>query len=169
MALTLHAQRIALALVLVALAALVGIDTAAARPQSSPSQQVGTVTLPDVPDQTFQQGDPIGPGGKGVVLPQASGGEKHPLYFYTLTPDGSKIGLSLDEKTRKLTGTPTSPLAKTTFTYTATEAINDRGIPDFAEGNFTIGVRPKRPTSLTATAGEESATLNWDAISGVSG
>ena len=117
--------------------------------------------LADIADQTYTQGAAV-----DFALPAATGGDGHPNYTYTLTPDMSLIGLTFTESTHKLTGTPSTPKAKATYTYTATETSAADSSPDSASKTFTIGVQPMKPASFTATGGNTAATLNWTAIAG---
>ena len=69
---------------------------------------------PTIADQTFTVGEAV-----NLTLPVATGGT--PPYTYTLAP--LPEGLSFDQTTRELSGTPTTA-ETTTTTYTATDAAN---------------------------------------------
>ena len=97
-----------------------------------------------------------------TAFPAATGGDGTISYSVANLPSG----ITLNSE-RKLTGTATAPLAKTSLTYTATDS--DSTSPDTATLTFTISVAPKKPADFAATAGNGQATLSWTAIAGVSG
>ena len=92
-----------------------------------------------------------------AAFPEATGATGAVTYSVANLPTGITLGAD-----RKLTGTATAPLQKTSLTYTATDA-NDSST---ATLSFNISVAPKA-TTLTATAGHKQAALSWTAIAGV--
>ena len=116
-----------------------------------------------VTDQLFLQDSAV-----DFTLPEATGGDGHPNYDYTLTP-ALPAGLTFTESTRKLTGTPTAPLAKTTYTYKAEESADPDGTTESDSKTFTIGIHAKKPLNFRATPGNTEITLRWTAIDGVNG
>ena len=87
-----------------------------------------------VPDQSYTEGTEITP----FVLPEATGGDG-PL-TYALSPVLPE-GLTLNDVTRRLSGTPTTPHAARQYTWTATD-----GDGDTARITFTVTVAPDRPS-----------------------
>ena len=81
-----------------------------------------------VRDQTWTQNSEIEP----IVLPQASGGNGE--LRYTLTPE-LPAGVSLDEGSRTISGTPTTPHERTRYVY---RAIDEDG--DVAGVAFSLAV-----------------------------
>ena len=75
----------------------------------------GAFSLSAVEDQVYEAGMPIA----DIVLPAAFGGTAP--YTYRLSP-APPPGLTFDAAARTLSGTPTSALAQTVHTYTATDA-----------------------------------------------
>ena len=63
-----------------------------------------------------------------LTLPQATGGT--PPLTYSLSP-ALPAGLSFNQTTRELSGTPTSTLDATTYTYTATDATGATAVLSF--------------------------------------
>ena len=121
-------------------------------------------SLAAIDDKLYVQGEAV-----NETLPAATGGDGHPNYDYTLTPAVSGIGLTFTESTRTLSGTPSTPQAKTTYTYTATEATDPDGTTESGTTTFTIGVHPRKPLNFTATPGNAEVMLSWTAIAGVDG
>ena len=70
-----------------------------------------------IEDQSYTQGVPI----DDIVLPEADDGAAP--YRYTLAPS-LPPEIRFDPATRTLHGTPVSAMAKTTYTYTATDAVS---------------------------------------------
>ena len=70
-----------------------------------------------IEDQSYTQGVPI----DDIALPEADDGAAP--YRYTLAPS-LPHGIRFDPATRTLHGTPVSTMAKTTYTYTATDAVS---------------------------------------------
>ena len=70
-----------------------------------------------IEDQSYTQGVPI----DDIALPEADDGIVP--YRYTLVPS-LPSGIRFDPATRTLHGTPVSAMAKTTYTYTATDAVS---------------------------------------------
>ena len=95
------------------------------------------------------------------AFPEADGGDGDIAYAVDNLPSGLSLNAA-----RKITGTATALLAKTEYTYTATDS--DETGPDSATLSFYLSVAPKA-TELTATAGNGEATLTWTAIAEVSG
>ncbi len=71
-----------------------------------------------IDDQQYIQHSTI----EGLTLPEATGG--NPPLAYTLTPV-LPMGLTLDETTRAITGTPALPHPATLYTYEVTDRDND--------------------------------------------
>ena len=92
-----------------------------------------------VPAQTYMQNTAITP----LTLPTATGGEG--TITYTLSPPA---GLTFDGATRTLTGTPTTVMAETMFTYTAMDADDNTAAGDTATLMFqiTVNVEDTPPT-----------------------
>ena len=135
-------------------------DARSATPLADLEPVLATVT-----NKTYVQGATV-----DETLPAATGGDSHPDYDYTLSPNVSGIGLTFTASTHKLTGTPSAPKAKVTYTYTATESSDSDGTTESASRTFTIGIQPRKPAGLTASAsGDEVIALRWTAIAGVSG
>ena len=84
-----------------------------------------------VPAQTYMQNTEITP----LTLPTATGGEG--TITYTLSPPA---GLTFDGATRTLTGTPTTVMAATMFTYTAMDTDGNAAANDAATLDFSITV-----------------------------
>ena len=82
----------------------------------------------EIQAQTYIQDTAIAP----LPLPAATGG--NPPLRYTVTPK-LPDGLTVDPKTRVLSGTPTAPRAATNYTYTVTDRNKDS-----AALSFTITV-----------------------------
>ncbi len=74
-----------------------------------------TLSLAEIPDQTYEYGEAI----PDLVLPEVAGAPG--AFAYMLTP-APPSGLQFDASTRTLSGTPTAATVSTTYTYTATEA-----------------------------------------------
>ncbi len=74
-----------------------------------------TLSLAEIPDQTYEYGEAI----PDLVLPEVAGAPG--AFAYTLTP-APPSGLTFDASTRTLSGTPEAATVSTTYTYTATEA-----------------------------------------------
>ena len=80
---------------------------------------------PPVPAQNYDAGFPIVP----LMLPRAT--DANGALTYNLAPGTLPAGLSLDRKTRVLSGTPTEVAMATTYTWTATDADGDIATLDF--------------------------------------
>ena len=122
-----------------------------------------TTLTADIEAQTYTQGVAI----TDLTLPVASGGDSHPVYTYALAPT-LPAGLSFTASTRILSGTPTEPSVKVSYTYTATESGGDDGVTESDSTTFTISVAPEA-TTLTGAPGNGVAHLSWTAIAGVGG
>ena len=81
---------------------------------------------PPVASQIYEVfGEPITP----LTLPEATSGDG--TLTYKLTPATLPPGLSFNEQTRVLSGTPTEVASATTWTWTATDADGDTAALDF--------------------------------------
>ena len=85
-----------------------------------------------VPDQSYIMGTAIPP----LTLPQATGGNG--LLRYTLTE--LPAGLTYDEVTRTITGTPTTVQAATTYDYGVVDGDGNNTMADADLQKFTITV-----------------------------
>ena len=65
---------------------------------------------------------------ESILLPEATGGNGE--LTYTLMPD-LPAGLAMDSATRSISGTPSEPLARTEFTWTATDVDGDTASVSF--------------------------------------
>ena len=83
-----------------------------------------------IPDQRYIAHRPIA----SLTLPEASGGNGRLTYALTPAPPE---GLLFDAESRTLRGTPSSPMASTRYTYTASDSDAD---PDLASLAFNIVV-----------------------------
>ena len=91
-----------------------------------------------VADQAYRQGNPI----DSLTLPAADGGDGE--LTYTLAP-ALPAGLDFDAATRTLSGTPTAAQPATPYTYTATDADDDRATLTFTmtvEGRVEGDLQP---------------------------
>ena len=103
-----------------------------------------------------------------LVLPAATGGNGT-LVYSLRGPPGSRLppnGLSFDEETRTLSGTPTALKGPTTYTYMAADDDSDR-----ATLTFTIEVEEPLAAvpNLTVTAVDgatDRLQATWDAVDG---
>ena len=127
-------------------------DTAEARPGDLIPILTGTIA-----DQQLTQGTSYT---SAAAFPAATSGDLPINYSVANLPTG--ITLNSD---RKLTGTATAPLAKTSLTYTATDS--DSTDPDSDTLTFNLSVQPKKPTGFSAAPGATEVTLGWTAIAGV--
>ena len=82
------------------------------------------VFVDTVPDQILRVGTPV-----ELQLPMAVGGDG--TLVYDLSP-GLPAGLTLDLDSRRITGTPTRPAARTTFTWRVTDEDRDTAAVMFA-------------------------------------
>ena len=120
-----------------------------------------------IADQALTQGASYT---SGTAFPAGTGGDAPLAYSVASLP----TGVTLNDD-RKLTGTHTSPLAKTSLTYTVTDAegdsdnANDDDTRDTATLTFNISVAPQKPADFTATAFDTYVDLSWTAIAGVAG
>ena len=122
----------------------------------------GALSLPALTDQSYTAGAPI----TDLSLPSAFGGS--PPYLYTLTP-ALPPGLSFDASSRTLTGTPTTALVPTTYTYTVTDAAGVRvaesfqvevrlGLGSIADQTYVVGVAIPELTLPLAVGGTDPHT-----------
>ena len=146
----------------------------------SPAEEPRTADLmPEfVPDtfaaQNYEQGVRIAP----VALPGARGGDA-PLR-YGLSP-ALPDGLSFDETTRVVSGTPAETMASTVYTLTATDADGDaatltftitvepRASAERALGGINRAVMPELARSMTSSALDAVAGRIEDATSAAEG
>ncbi len=91
------------------------------------------------------------------TLPAVTGGDGHPNYIYTLTPEVSNIGLTFDPSTRNLSGTATG---MGIYNYRAMESDDPDGGPEWVSKTFNISIQPKKPENFSATAGDRQVTLS---------
>ena len=130
---------------------------------ATPVLSVPTFGTATIADQTYTEGVAI----TNLVLPAASGGNG----TLTYTLDGTlPTGLSLDETTRTISGTPTAlQTTAVTYTWTVADSDSNTGDSDKVSLTFTITVVPPVPGvpgNLTAAAGDKKVTLTWTAASG---
>ena len=90
----------------------------------------------------------------GHQYKSANGGD--PPLSYTLSPDISGIGLSLNSSTRGISGTTHTSQPKTFYTYTVTDADGDQDTDQ-----VWIAIKPAQPENLSAAAGYAQATPTW--------
>ena len=98
-----------------------------------------------------------------LTLPVATGGNGAPRY--TLTPDIATAidGLTFDDTTRIVSGTPSAATAAITLTYTAADSDSNNAAADEASLTFAITVNPKpevliSETTLTVAEGSNTHT-----------
>ena len=84
-----------------------------------------------IDDQFYPRISPILP----LILPEAVGGL--PPITYSLTPELPE-GLRFDLSTRILNGTPTEAMARTSFTYAATDANGDQDTLNFSMEVYSV-------------------------------
>ena len=114
-----------------------------------------------IADQTWTQDLAI----SLLTLPTATASEGSPSITYTLTPS-LPSGVSFDATTRQITGTPTVPVTRAAYTYTATAT-------DYTPATLTFNIVvnapvtltvPGAPTHLTATPNtDKTVTVSWAA------
>jgi len=84
------------------------------------------------------------------------------IVTYSISP-ALPAGLTINNLTGVISGTPLSLLAPTTFTITITGSVS-------GSGTTTVGLAVfaplTAPTGVTATAGDKSATVTWSAVTG---
>ena len=84
----------------------------------------GKLSMSSIEDQVYTVGEPVA----DLILPVAMGGVEP--YTYNLSPEAPE-GLTFDTATRTLSGTPTSAMVQTKYTYTATDGVGSTGSQDF--------------------------------------
>ena len=100
------------------------------------------------------------------TLPEASGGNG--TISYALTPD-LPTGLSLNESTREVSGTPTAAAAQASYTWRASDSDANTADSDTAALTFSLTVNKATlamPTGLMATKLVNGFTVNWTAVPG---
>ena len=118
-----------------------------------------------IADQRYTQNTALAP----LTLPRATGGTA-PL-VYSLSP-ALPAGLSFNQSTRELSGTPTSTLAATTYTYSVTDATGATASLAFSltvdpSGSGGGGGHDHGDTPQTATrVGLPSSTLGVHEVDG---
>ena len=103
------------------------------------------------------------------VLPEATGGDG--VLTYSLSP-ALPAGVTRDAATREVAGAPTSVLARTTYTWTATDADGDRATLSFAiavEADTAPVFEPDGFPAQTYTEGVAIAPLVLPAATGGNG
>ena len=115
---------------------------------------VPTFGAATVDDENYTAGVQI----PDLTLPAASGGNGAPRY--TLTPDIDTAipGLTFDDTTRVVSGTPDAATAAVTLTYTAADSDGNNAATDTASLTFAITVVPAptlvfAPTALSVDEG----------------
>ncbi len=80
--------------------------------------------------------------------------------MYSFTPD-LPAGIMFNERIKFLYGTPTTPMAETEYTYTATDPRGNK-----AEKKFKITVmdRPAAPAGVMVTGGLDKVTVAWTRV-----
>lgn len=105
----------------------------------------GTASIDDI---TVEVGQRIA----GRVLPAATGGSLP----YTYTLPGLPNGLSFNPSDRTLSGTPTTTVATSNYTYTVQDNVGAT-----ASLNFRITVNGATALRVSTIGGDDSITLNW--------
>ena len=106
------------------------------------------------------------------TLPEASGGNG--TISYALTPD-LPTGLSLNESTREVSGTPTAAAAQATYTWRASDSDANTADTDSNALTFMLTVNKATlaaPTGLalkTASQTSSGFTITWTAVSNAAG
>ena len=106
----------------------------------------------------------VGVGFAPLPLPEATGGDGD--LTYGVEPD-LPLGLAVVKRelegksVRELTGTPGASQAAATYAWTVTDS--DETNPDSDAVSFAIEIAPDKPANLTATAGDATVALAWDA------
>ena len=124
---------------------MVGIGVGLPPPGGTPSFGAATIA-----DQSYAPNTPIA----ALTLPQATGGTA-PL-VYSLSP-ALPAGLSFNQTTRTLSGTPTSTLNATTYTYTVTDANGATAMLTFSL-TVTASTGSGGPSFGPATIADQSYT-----------
>ena len=106
-----------------------------------------------ITDQIHTFNSPITP----VTLPTASGGDG--TLTHTLYPATLPAGLSIDASTHQITGTPSTSMVATTYSWVVTDS--DATKPDSKTLDFDITVKPAKAPTPVATPTDTSVTLSW--------
>ena len=123
--------------------------TKSGTPLADASPTFGTHT---VSDQSYTKDTQI----PSLTLPQATGGTGN--LTYSITPT-LPAGLSFDNVTRIISGTPTTTQSDTTYTYTATDTLSKS-----TTITFSITIRDAflaAPAITSITPGTNQLTINW--------
>ena len=121
-----------------------------------------------ITDKTFTVDGEI----TAFTLPEASGGNG--TISYALTPD-LPTGLSLNESTREVSGTPTAAAAQATYTWRASDSDANTADSDTAALTFSLTVNKATlaaPTGLALKANSKTSTgftITWTAVSNAAG
>ncbi len=97
------------------------------------------------------------------TLPEATGGNG--TISYALTPD-LPTGLSLDESTREVSGTPTAAASAATYTWRASDSDSNTANSDTAALTFsvTVGKATLATPVVTVSAQDGKLTASWGGI-----
>ncbi len=97
------------------------------------------------------------------TLPEATGGNG--TISYALTPD-LPAGLSLDESTREVSGTPTAAASAATYTWRASDSDSNTANSDTAALTFsvTVGKATLATPVVTVSAQDGKLTASWGGI-----
>ena len=123
--------------------------TKSGTPLADASPTFGTHTISD---QSYTKDTQI----PSLTLPQATGGTGN--LTYSITPT-LPAGLSFDNVTRIISGTPTTTQSDTTYTYTATDTLSKS-----TTITFSITIRDAflaAPAITSITPGTNHLTINW--------
>ena len=119
-----------------------------------------------IPDQTWTVDTQI----TALTLPAATGGNG--TVSYELTPS-LPTGVSLNETTRVVSGTPTVAAAQATYTWRAKDSDSNTANTDTAALTFALTVNKAtlaKPTNLEATSETRTGfTVTFDAVSNAAG
>ncbi len=115
-------------------------------PNKTPDFGVATVA-----DQTYVKDEAI----SELLLPAATGGDG--TLSYSISP-ALPAGLSFDDVSRKLTGTPTTDQAGTEYTYTASDDEEDTATLTF---KISVVPVPDKPSGLSAVGNNGQVSLRW--------
>ena len=121
-----------------------------------------------IADKTFTVDGEI----TAFTLPEASGGNG--TISYALTPD-LPTGLSLNESTREVSGTPTAAAAQATYTWRASDSDANTANTDSDTLTFMLTVNKATLAAPTGLALKEDSqtstgfTITWTAVSNAAG
>ncbi len=122
-------------------------------PDPDPDPNTQPVFSRQVPAQKWTKDKPV-----SVTLPEATGGEG--ALSYNLSPK-PPAGVTFNQSTRLLSGTPAGTQAATTYTYTASDADEDTSAGDTATQSFTITVAEPPGPDAAPVFGESAPDLHW--------